>query len=118
MRLEQDGRAIVSLDSGTDVWNERARVCPALGKVGSAEATSYLTLAAALCQEEELLPTAFQFDAPTLGIDEPDPVQVHKLQRCPPLPARPEACSADRHGDQSFDLTPIATSLEEAGLSD
>src|SRR4029450_5102663 len=54
-------------------------------KVRAAEAAGDGPLAAALGEEQMLLPPAFELDRPALPVGEPDPVQVLELHAVPPL---------------------------------
>ena len=81
MTLEHDRRAVVGIDDGAKVRNERACCCSTLREVRAAEATRDAALAAALCKVQVLLPPSLESYHPTLRIGEADSVQLLEPQR-------------------------------------
>jgi hypothetical protein len=92
--LEHDGRAVVGVDDGAEVWTERPRCGSAMGKVRAAEATTDGALAAALGEQQVLLPAALEPDHPALGIGEAYPVQLLEPQRRTPAAREPAVLGA------------------------
>ncbi len=118
VQLEHDCRAVVGVDDGAEVRTERPGGGSAMREVRATEASVDRALAAALGQEQVLLPPALERDRPALGIGEANPVQVLELHGCTPLPAnRPVGAlqtgsrGATRHPRVYFDASPPASSV-------
>lgn len=85
MPLKHDRRSIVGLDSGAEIWPERARGTLAPWEVRAAEPTSDQALTAPLSEIQMLLPAALKSDHPALGVREADAVQRLEPQPTPTL---------------------------------
>jgi hypothetical protein len=87
--LEHDGRAVVGVDDGAEVWTERPRCGSTMRKVRAAEATTDGALAAALGEQQVLFPPALEPDHPALWIGEANPIQLLQPQRWTPATSEP-----------------------------
>jgi hypothetical protein len=74
--LEHDHRAVIGVDGRTKVRLKRTRGGSALRVVHPAETTPDQALTPPFGKVQALLPTTLQADHPTLGIGEPNPVQL------------------------------------------
>jgi len=86
VQLDDDGGAVVGIDSGAEVGPERSGCGPALGEVHAAEVTTDQALASAFGEEQMLLPPAFEADHPALRIAKTNSIHRLEPQRLlPPL---------------------------------
>src|SRR4051794_21362488 len=79
--FDHDRRPVVGLDHRAEVRTKGSGRTLPPGVVRAAEAPADRALAAALGEEQMLLPAALEADRPALWIREPDPVQRLEFQR-------------------------------------